>query len=100
MTPSKTILQLTLSLNIGNFEEEKINNSLSFLRIRLSYGLPNGKKNTWCKCQQDKNNGTSFYRSKADLTIDVRAAILPIYNDLTKQKKNNEMLVWKDAKRK
>ena len=59
-----------------------------------------GKKNTWCKCQQDKNNGTSFYRSKADLTIDVRAAILPIYNDLTKQKKNNEMLVWKDAKRK
>ena len=39
---------------------------------------------TWCQYQSDKINGTKHYKSTGALPIDVRSAILPVYNDLTK----------------
>ena len=60
LTPPKPILQLTLSLNIGNFEEKKINDSLSFLRIRLSCGLPKGKKIHGVSVNKIKTMGQVF----------------------------------------
>ena len=38
---------------------------------------------------QDKANGTNFYKPNGALPVDVRSAILPIYNHLTK----HEMLI-------
>ena len=42
-------------------------------------------KDTWCKYQHNKKIGTNFYKFKGDLPVDVRTAILPICNDLTKR---------------
>ena len=39
---------------------------------------------SWCLYQRDKVNGTNYYKSKGSLLVDVRSAILAIYNDLTK----------------
>ena len=44
---------------------------------------------SWCLYQRDKANGTNIYKPKGALPVDVRSAILPIYNDLTKP----EMLI-------
>ena len=43
----------------------------------------------WCQYQNDKQDNTNYYKSKADLPIDVRRPILPIYQPLCK----SEMLV-------
>lgn len=39
---------------------------------------------TWCLYQKDRLEGTSNYKSKGSLPLDVRKAILPIYTDLCK----------------
>ena len=33
---------------------------------------------TWCQSQKDKQDNTNYYKSKSNLPIDVRRAILPI----------------------
>lgn len=40
---------------------------------------------TWCQFQKDQLNGTNLYKNKGGLPLDVRAAILPVYNDLCKK---------------
>ena len=44
---------------------------------------------TWCQFQKDKLEGTSLYKLKGELPMDIRKAILPTYMDLCKQ----EMLI-------
>ena len=41
-------------------------------------------QNSWCQYQQDGLNGPNSYKGKGGLALDVRAAILPVYNDLCK----------------
>ena len=41
-------------------------------------------KDSWCQYQVDKLNNTNLYKSNGELPIDVRKAIIPIYNDLRK----------------
>ena len=37
-------------------------------------------QNSWCQYQQDILNGTSSYKDKGGLPLDLLAAILPVYN--------------------
>ena len=39
---------------------------------------------TWCQYQKDKSDNINYYKSKEDLPIVVRKAILPIYQSLCK----------------
>ena len=41
---------------------------------------------TWSLYQKDKLNGTKDYKSKGALPLEIRSAIIPIYNNLTKPK--------------
>ena len=41
-------------------------------------------KDSWCQYQVDKLNNTNLYKSNGELPIDVRKAIIPIYNVLRK----------------
>ena len=47
---------------------------------------------SWCQYQQDKINNTNHYKSKGELPIDVRKAILPIYNALCKPEMSEKCL--------
>ena len=60
LTPSKTILQLTLSLNIGNFEEEKINNSLLSYVSGYHMDCPMEKKIHGASANKIKTMGQVF----------------------------------------
>ena len=42
-------------------------------------------KESGCQYQLDKLNNTNLYKSNGELPIDVRKAILPVYNDLCKE---------------
>ena len=39
---------------------------------------------SWCQYQKDKVDGTNLFKKKDGLPVEIRKAILPIYNDLTK----------------
>ena len=39
---------------------------------------------TWCQYQKDKQDSANYYKSKSDLPIAVRRAILPFYQSLCK----------------
>ena len=49
-------------------------------------------KDSWCQYQADKLNNTNLYKSKGGLPIDVRKAILSIYNNLCKEEMLNKCL--------
>ena len=49
-------------------------------------------QNSWCQYQQDMLNGTNSYKDKGGHPLDVRAAILPVYNDLCKRENVSKCL--------
>ena len=75
---------IALRNNIGDLE--KMTNAIIASVYHVSeYHEKCPKTNeSWCQFQRDKIEGTNFYKCKDGLPVDVRKAILPIYNDLTK----------------
>ena len=49
-------------------------------------------QNLRCQYQQDGLNGPNSYKGKGGLALDVRAAILPVYNDLCKRENLSKCL--------
>ena len=80
---------IALRQNIGNLEA--MTNAIMASLFHVSDYHANCPKtsDSWCLYQRDKANGTNIYKPKGALPVDVRSAILPIYNDLTKP----EMLI-------
>ena len=80
---------IALRQNIGNLEA--MTNAIMASLFHVSGYHANCPKtsDSWCLYQRDKANGTNIYKPKGALPVDVRSAILPIYNDLTKP----EMLI-------
>jgi len=48
--------------------------------------------NTWCQFNKDKQDGTNLFQKKHFLDVDVRKALLPIYNDLCRDEMLSECL--------
>jgi len=59
--------------------------SKAFPAVQHIYGDEKPMKNSWCQYQRDKINNTTLYKSKGELPVEVRKAILPIYTDLCKE---------------
>ena len=47
---------------------------------------------TWCQYNKDKLDGTSLFKSKGGLPMDIRKDILPVYVDLCKPEKLSKCL--------
>ena len=75
---------IVLRFNVGNLAAIK---SACMASIHHIYGYHvNCPKSadTWCQYQKDKQDSTNCYKSKDNLPIVVREAILPIYQSLCK----------------
>ena len=49
-------------------------------------------QNLWYQYQQDRLNGISSDKDNGGLPLDVRTAVLPVYNDLCKREKLSKCL--------
>ena len=83
MKQRKNILTLLYVL-VGNLPTME---SIVWLRciifVTYLYNCPKSA-DTWCQYQKDKQGNTKYFRSKGDLPIVVKKAILPIYQSLCK----------------
>ena len=83
MKQRKNILTLLYVL-VGNLATME---SIVWLRcvifVTYLYNCPKSA-DTWCQYQKDKQDNTIYFKSKGDLPIVVKKAILPIYQSLCK----------------
>ena len=69
---------IALRSNVGNFAAMKSTCLASIYICDYHNNCPKSL-DTRCQYQKEKQGNTSYYKSKGDLPIDVRRAILPIY---------------------
>ena len=75
---------IALRQNVGDLDQMVTATKASMYHVAGYHdNCPKGY-NTWCQFQLDKLNGTKLYKDKGGFPLDVRQAILPIYNDLCK----------------
>jgi hypothetical protein len=75
---------IALRQNVGNLEDMLKSCLGSMYHVSGYHNSCPKSVNTWCQFQKDKLEGTSLYKSKGELPVDVRKAILPIYTALCK----------------
>jgi len=82
---SKLYFGIALRQNTRNLEKMVSACKVSMFHVAGYHENCPKDENTWCQFQKDKLEGTRLYKDKGGLHFDVRAAILPVYNDLCKE---------------
>ena len=73
---------IALRQNIGNLDDMITGCKGSMYHVSEYHDNCPKNSQTWCQFQKDKLEGTNFHKSKGGLPLDVRKAIIPVYNDL------------------
>ena len=76
---------IALRQNVGKLNDMRKSCLASMYHVTGYHDSCPSSKDSWCQYRVDKLNNTSLYKSKGELPIDVRKAILPIYNNLCKE---------------
>lgn len=76
---------IALRQNTGNLDAMKQSCLASMYHVAGYHESCPKSSNSWCQYQADKINNTNNFKSKGELPVDVRKAILPIYKDLCKE---------------
>lgn len=76
----------------GNLNGMKKSCLASMFHVAGSHDSCLKSNDSWCQYQLDKINNTNFCKSKGELTVDIRKAILPIYTDLCKEEMMKKLL--------
>ena len=75
---------IALCSNLGNIAARKSACMASMYHIYGYHDKCSKSADTRCQYQKNKQDNTNYYKSKGDLQINVRRAILPIYQSLCK----------------
>ena len=76
---------IALRQNVGKLNDMRKPCLASMYHVAGYHDSCPSSKDSWCQYRVDKLNNTNLYKSKGELPIDVRKAILPIYNNLCKE---------------
>ena len=83
---------IALHQNVGDIDKMISACTVSMFDVACYHDNCPKNQNSWCQYQQDLLNGTNSYKDKGGLPLDVRVAILPMYNDLCKRENLSKCL--------
>ena len=83
---------IALRQNVGDIDKMISACKVSMFHVAGYYDICLKNQNSWCQYQHDILNGSNFYKDKGGLQLDVRAAILPVHNDLFKRENFSKCL--------
>ena len=83
---------IALRQNIGNLDAMVKGCMASMYHVAGHHESCPKSSESWCQFQKDKFLGTKEYKSKGELPLDIRMAILPIYKDLCKKENLSKCL--------